>query len=57
VQWAAIVAAQDLGFGVTRLRHGALGEDGDVALQRGVELLDAVQKCARQLGRRQFSAL
>ena len=57
MQRAAIIAPQNLGFGVACLGHGTIGEDGNVGLQLGVELLDAVQKRARQLDRRQLPAL
>ncbi len=50
VERAAAPAGRDLAVGGLRLGEGALGHDGLVSVQRGVERGDAVQHRPRQLG-------
>ena len=57
VHGAAIIAAQDFGFGLPRLRHCAVVQHGYVAFQRLVESIYAVEEGAGQFNGRKLSAL
>ena len=49
VHGAAIVAAQDFGFSLPRLCHRSVVQHGDVAFQRVVEFVDAIEEYTGKL--------